>query len=570
MNCQIIILNKNALFKSTDKMLQQIGQDMTMTEQQLKVHNMQTKKTVQLKRILPEFQSAHERNVYKTVAIVSNTKKLIQNINMNSLQELRSVQKPDSKVEDILAAIIMILKTPTADVTWQKGAKRQMANLDRFLEELQTFDEREVTENTIKLLEDLVKRIDSYEVKEEFSHAPYIDSLNSLEQWIKGVLKYHTLMIKHVKPLHTKVEEIEKEVKEADQKLTTLNRKSDALNARLKDLAQNFEEATVDKEEQEEKCIKMKQQLQTASDLNAILAREFDRNMQIYESLQERIFCLPGACALTAGFLVYLGPYQFPFRRVMLTNHWVKCLCDRGLPLVLDSLNLIKGRIVKWQMDSLAHLLTYANDVSIPGEDWKVHFASEENLNDTFIVPTNSDTEEDTKAILQTSAGEQEAELTVIEEKSESKTNSKPSSYEKVVKIVEPNKENPETEISQPKSSPPRSAEPDINQDKQNDTIDDATKPEMPQNAEQEQTHIKNVSSANINNTNANTNPQLFNEESTIKIESHAMSALSHLSEQSDMSDYFVTTTSYRQFIVALIQYIIGENECMEWMSLGI
>ena len=97
-------------------MLQQIGQDMTMTEQQLKVHNMQTKKTVQLKRILPEFQSAHERNVYKTVAIVSNTKNLIQNINMNSLQELRSVQKPDSKVEDILAAIIMILKSPTAAV----------------------------------------------------------------------------------------------------------------------------------------------------------------------------------------------------------------------------------------------------------------------------------------------------------------------------------------------------------------------------------------------------------------------------------------------------------------------
>jgi len=59
---------------STDKMLQQIGQDMTMTEQQVKVHNMQTKKTVQLKRILPEYQSAHERNVYKTVAIVANTK----------------------------------------------------------------------------------------------------------------------------------------------------------------------------------------------------------------------------------------------------------------------------------------------------------------------------------------------------------------------------------------------------------------------------------------------------------------------------------------------------------------
>jgi hypothetical protein len=41
--------------QSTYKMLQQIGQDMTMTEQQLRVHNMQTRKTVQLKRVFVLF-----------------------------------------------------------------------------------------------------------------------------------------------------------------------------------------------------------------------------------------------------------------------------------------------------------------------------------------------------------------------------------------------------------------------------------------------------------------------------------------------------------------------------------
>jgi hypothetical protein len=43
------------------------------------------------------------------------------------------------------------------------------------------------------------------------------------------------------------------------------------LNNRLKDLAQNFEEATVDKEEQEEKVVKIRQQLQTASELNIVI-----------------------------------------------------------------------------------------------------------------------------------------------------------------------------------------------------------------------------------------------------------------------------------------------------------
>lgn len=133
------------------------------------------------------------------------------------------------------------MKSAAADVTWQKGAKRQMANLDRFLEELQTFDEHEMNENTIKILEDLVRKIDLCEPREDEPKSPhnlpYTDALNTLHEWTKGVLKYHTLMIKRVRPLHQKLQEIEKEVKEADQKLTTLNRKSE-VSFRL--IFQNF------------------------------------------------------------------------------------------------------------------------------------------------------------------------------------------------------------------------------------------------------------------------------------------------------------------------------------------
>ena len=117
-------------------------------------------------------------------------------------------------------------------MTWQKGAKRQMANLDRFLEELQSFDEFEMSVETIKILEDRIKRIDADEGKEETQSTSslqlnYTEALTTLINWIKGVIKYHSLMIKRVKPLHAKVQEIEQEVKEADQKLATLNRKSE-------------------------------------------------------------------------------------------------------------------------------------------------------------------------------------------------------------------------------------------------------------------------------------------------------------------------------------------------------
>ena len=55
------------------------------------------------------------------------------------------------------------------------------------------------------------------------------------------------------------------------------------MQARLKDLAQNFEEATVDKKEQEEKVNKMQHQLDTASELNKarLIIFNFLKNSQI-------------------------------------------------------------------------------------------------------------------------------------------------------------------------------------------------------------------------------------------------------------------------------------------------
>ena len=94
--------------------------------------------------------------------------------------------------------IFFLVKSPTADVTWHKGAKRQMANLDRFLDELQTFDEHEITENTIKLLGDLENKINAGEATQsptaditssESGALPdlYKPALDTLHQWTKGM-----------------------------------------------------------------------------------------------------------------------------------------------------------------------------------------------------------------------------------------------------------------------------------------------------------------------------------------------------------------------------------------------
>jgi hypothetical protein len=91
-------------------MLVQIGQDMVMAEQQIRAHKSQTRRTVQLKRLLPEYELTQEKNLYKCLAIATDARKLIEALDMKSLQELRLVTKVEQSVEDTLAAVIMICK----------------------------------------------------------------------------------------------------------------------------------------------------------------------------------------------------------------------------------------------------------------------------------------------------------------------------------------------------------------------------------------------------------------------------------------------------------------------------
>jgi hypothetical protein len=91
-------------------MLVQIGQDMVMAEQQIRAHKSQTRRTVQLKRLLPEYELTQEKNLYKCLAIATDARKLIETLDMKSLQELRSITKPEQSVEDTIGAVIMICK----------------------------------------------------------------------------------------------------------------------------------------------------------------------------------------------------------------------------------------------------------------------------------------------------------------------------------------------------------------------------------------------------------------------------------------------------------------------------
>ncbi|CAH1797693.1 unnamed protein product [Owenia fusiformis] len=335
----------------TIKILAQIGQDTAITEQQIKIVKAQMEKIQRLKKLLPEYQVSHERAVYKAIAIVADTKKVVSNMNIDSLHEMRAMQKPLIDIEDLMAAIIMIVKSPQADLTWQKGAKRQMANIERFIDELMSFDDNQLPEATLNLVEPYLKKssFDPDNIEKKSGNV----ASSSLCKWVRGVVRYHRMMISKVKPLHNKVEQTTQAVENAEQKMRMLENKRKALEMRLADLAKGFEEATIDKNDQEDKTIKMDRMLDTAARLRKILKSEHLRFQQIYKSLDKREMAIPGGIAMASAFATYLGPYHYSLRRLMLTVHWPTCLRERGIPLVIDSINPLRGRVVDFSIQGL-------------------------------------------------------------------------------------------------------------------------------------------------------------------------------------------------------------------------
>ena len=83
--------------------------------------------------------------------------------------------------------LFFVVKNPQADLTWQKGAKRQMANLERFIEELLTFDEQSLPESTLVLVEPYLKK-PSFD-PESLQTKTNISACAALCKWVSGVCR---------------------------------------------------------------------------------------------------------------------------------------------------------------------------------------------------------------------------------------------------------------------------------------------------------------------------------------------------------------------------------------------
>ena len=114
------------------KLLVQIGQDTAISHEHNKLVKKQRERITHLKKVVPDFEHAYSMALQDKENLIESLRNVVANMDRQSLSELRSLQRAPPDVEELLVAVIIIMKGPTADFSWTKGAKRLMANLDRY------------------------------------------------------------------------------------------------------------------------------------------------------------------------------------------------------------------------------------------------------------------------------------------------------------------------------------------------------------------------------------------------------------------------------------------------------
>ncbi|XP_063809812.1 uncharacterized protein LOC135027842 isoform X3 [Pseudophryne corroboree] len=333
----------------TLKILQQIAQDKAVVEQKIKAVYQQLQKIKKFRSLLPEYQVALEKAEYKCSALIENIKQLVQKMDITALGELRAMQKPDVDIEELMASVIIILKSPNTDLTWAKGAKRQMANIDRFLNELMTFHLAQLPQSTLELLETNIRKVQFTPENMEKKAAGNV-AAGTLMRWLQGAVQYYRVLSSKVKPLKSKVSEMTIALEEAEQQMTSLQQRKQALVLRLSDLGKGFEEATMHKNKQQQKTIEIAQKLDQAAKIAQLLEEEKKKYATVVNILPDRLLGIPGSAAMAAGLVSYLGAYEHHFRQLMLTAEWPKAVKERGFPLMIDSSDPNKGYVIEFSV----------------------------------------------------------------------------------------------------------------------------------------------------------------------------------------------------------------------------
>ncbi|CAJ1332260.1 unnamed protein product [Effrenium voratum] len=245
--------------------------------------------------------------------------KALEELDKKDVSEVKGMASPPPPVTIVCMCVVILRPLGKEDESqgWT-GAKAMLSDVG-FMRALQEYKKDDMRERQIKRIKELLnKEKETFEGEKmkSVSRAGY-----GLLQWVLAMVKYYEVA-KGVAPKRELVNKLQQKKEEAEENLKQINKE-------LKELAENLEIVTAERQVQSDKLKQLKEdadtmtrRLNAASQLIEGLASERKRWTEDLQKMGEVKKRLVGDCLLNAGFVSYAGPFNHEFRKEMVYVDW--------------------------------------------------------------------------------------------------------------------------------------------------------------------------------------------------------------------------------------------------------
>jgi dynein heavy chain len=338
--------------QSTDKLLEEMGQQRSEAEAQQAIADVEKKKAdaAAYEARLLEEQAAGDLAIAKPALDAAND--AVNCLDKASLTELKSFSKPPSGVDKVTTALLIMIKGEKKDFSWE-NAKKMMAKVDAFKEKLESYRGEDIPEEVIVKVTPMLDDPDfTYEKMKTKSFAAA-----NLANWVINIVRFNGIY-KRVKPLMESLDVATRSKKKAEEDLSIVKDKLAVIESKLAKLQSEFMAATQEKAKVEAEAKECLDRLSLAERLTNGLSSERERWGSTVEKLRSTEETLPGDVMLAASFTSYLGVFNAYYRDKLWKSVWLNDLKSRDIPISnpFDPiLNILsdESTIANWQNEGL-------------------------------------------------------------------------------------------------------------------------------------------------------------------------------------------------------------------------
>ena len=309
--------------EDADKLIKIVGAETEKVGREKAIADEEQKKVTEISIEVGKKQVDCERDLEKAMPALEAAQKALNTLDKTNLTEMKSFPNPPSAVLMVASAVLVLLapggKVPK-DRSW-KNAKAIMGNVDKFLEQLKNYDKDNIPEMCRKEVQVYVKDkgFDPELVKVQSQAAAGLCS------WVINILLYYEVYC-DVAPKRMALNKANADLQAARDKLAAVEKKVTDLQAQLKILTDEFDQAAQAKAKCEQDAQQTAYTINLANRLVGGLSSEKIRWTESVANFRFQEKSLPGNVLLVTAFISYVGCFTKQYRVDLMEKYWMPFL----------------------------------------------------------------------------------------------------------------------------------------------------------------------------------------------------------------------------------------------------